>query len=98
VVLFKKGKLDPKKALFDTDQRLSELDTAPNPEPVNSDDETEDETEVELPHHERDLATDSQAWTAMMAEYKKKYGDAFGLQQYDIATSKRSKKGRQRLI
>jgi hypothetical protein len=98
VLLFKKGKLDPKKSLFDTDQRLAELDTTPGTEHVSSDDETEDESGADSPHHKSDTEKDSWTWSAMMADYKEKYGEAFGLQQYDIATSRRTKKGRRSLI
>jgi hypothetical protein len=98
VLLFKKGNLDSKRGLFDTDQRLAEIDTAPVVEPVDSDAETEDESDAVVPQDKRVAENDPWAWSVMMGEYKKKYGDAFGLQQYDIMDSKRSKKSRRSII
>jgi hypothetical protein len=95
VLLFMKAKLDPAKALFDTDKRLKELETASVIESVNSDDETDDETETEnakLLHHQHGVETDPWAWEATMGAYKKSYGDMIRLQQYDITKFTRAQR------
>lgn len=94
VLLFKKAKLDPMKGLFDTDNRLKELENAPSTEPLNSDDETddEDETNANLLHHQHGTETDPWAWEATMEEYRNKNGNTMGLQQYDITKFTRAQR------
>jgi hypothetical protein len=80
-LLFKKGKLDFQKGLFDTDCRLKELETTPDAkpahsEPVNSDDETEDEDDSVLPQLQCGKGSDPWDWSSSMRKYREKYGDA----------------------
>jgi hypothetical protein len=84
VDLFKKGKLDPRKGLFDTDCRLKDLENPLNTETCNSDDETDDEADAKSLNHQHGTENDPWAWTATMEEYSNKYGDTIRLQQYDI--------------
>jgi hypothetical protein len=93
VLLFKKAKLDPTKGLFDTDNRLKSLETAPSIEPLNSDDETDDEEEnAKLLHHQHGTDTDPWAWETTMDKYRKNYGNTMGLQQYDITRFTRAQR------
>lgn len=84
VNLFKKGKLDPRKGLFDTDCRLKGLEDPLNNETCNSDDETDDEGDAKSLHRQHGTDNDPWAWAATMEEYSNKYGDTIRLQQYDI--------------
>jgi hypothetical protein len=81
VLLFKKGKLDAKKGLFDTARRLKEFEHVPDVELVDSDDETEDEADANLLHHRNATEKDPWAWAATFAEYKKNHPYTIGLQQ-----------------
>jgi hypothetical protein len=92
VLIFKKAKLDPTKGLFDTDRRLKDLENAPNTEVSNSDDETDDETEAKSISRQHDTKNDPWAWEATMGDYRKKYGDTIGLQQYDITKFTRAER------
>jgi hypothetical protein len=93
VLLFKKARLDPTKGLFDTDNRLEALGTAPSIEPLNSDDETDDEEEnAKLLHRQHGTEKDPWAWEATMGKYRKSYGDTMGLQQYDITKITRAQR------
>jgi hypothetical protein len=89
VVLFNRGKLDPKRGLFDTDCRLKELEHTPAVEPSDSDDETEDEADTELPHDQRDTEKDPWSWSATIEQYKKRYENSIGLRQHNIIKSTR---------
>jgi len=92
VVYFKKGSLDPNRGLFDTEHRLKQLESAPNVEPLNSDDDTDDEADAELLHHQHGSETDPWAWTATMEKYRKKHANTIGLQQYDITKFTRAER------
>jgi hypothetical protein len=92
-LLFKKGKLDPQRGLFDTDCRLKELETALETEPVNSDDETEDENDSVLPQLLQRNERDPWDWNTTMRKYKKTYGDTIGLQRDECTKTSSTKRG-----
>jgi hypothetical protein len=76
-LLFKKGKLDSQRGLFDTDCRLTTPDAKPaNLEPANSDDETEDEDDSVSPQLQGGKGSDLWDWSSSMRKYREKYGDA----------------------
>jgi hypothetical protein len=92
VLLFKKAKLDPATGLFDTDIRLKDLEHVPNCEPIESDDETDDEAEAELLHHQHGTEEDPWAWKVTFGEYKKKDSNTIDLQRYDITKFTRAER------
>jgi hypothetical protein len=78
--------------VFDTDIRLKDLEHVPNCEPIESDDETDDEAEAELLHHQHGTEEDPWAWKVTFGEYKKKNSNTIDLQRYDITKFTRAER------
>jgi hypothetical protein len=92
VKFFKKANLNSEKGLFDTANRLKQLENAPNYDFVDPDDKTEDESHKELLHHEHGTEDDPWAWKATMGRYKKSHMAATGRYQHDITKFTRAQR------
>ena len=103
VALFKKGKLDPKKALFGTADRLKALENAPDFNGSVPDEDKDSEAtsgkESETSGKKRKRGEKSKAsendpwqWDAKFKAYKKMQGKSLGGQKYDITKMSRAER------